>query len=99
MKQDRYLDFVEEEAKKLGKLFRLDSGEGRDYWDEENQYDVEDLSGWLIAPQDLDRFIKASMAETAYESFSDQYVFAIWQQDENGKISIRFVNYLDFFQR
>jgi len=90
---DPYEEFVEQEALKIGKVFRLDSGEGRDGIDEITGWYVEDLSGWLINPSDSECFIESRKEGTTDDVFEDEYVFAIWSKDENGALSIDFKKY------
>ena len=89
---DPYLEFVHQQALKMGKYFILDSGEGREFEDSTG-WDVEDLSGWLIDPQDHQKFIAARKAETADDEFADSYVFAIWSKDVAGNLIINFKHY------
>jgi hypothetical protein len=88
-----YLDFVIEESEILGKLFILDSGEGRDYCDPKTGWYVEDLSGWLIDPQDQRRFLEVRDdpdRDKAYDVFGDDFVFAIWSVSADGDLSVDF---------
>ena len=45
LNNDPFLDFVMQEAEKIGKLFLIDSGEGNSFIDSDTGWDVEDLSG------------------------------------------------------
>lgn len=48
LNNDPFLDFVMQEAEKIGKLFLIDSGEGNSFIDSDTGWDVEDLSGCLL---------------------------------------------------
>lgn len=93
MEDDKYVDFVEEEAKKIGKIFILDSGEGNEFFDEENQFDGEDLSGWLIDEGERENFIEVKNKGNEYEVYGDNYIFAKWNKNSKGKLTIEFVKY------
>ena len=58
MKKDGYIEFVSQKAKELGKMFFLDTGEGNDFFDNDRQWYIEDLSGWLINSCDREKFIQ-----------------------------------------
>ena len=90
---DPYLEFVHQQALKVGKYFILDSGEGRDLEDPVTGWYVEDLSGWLIDSKDHQRFISARECGTADDDFAESYVFAKWSKDANGNLHITFKQY------
>ena len=90
--KDTYIDFVLLEASKAGKVFVLDSGEGRVCTSPETDWDIEDLSGWLVNPHEVDALWDARNNDVAYEAFSDSYVFAIWSKSDLGKIKVTFKN-------
>lgn len=93
MSKDGYMEFVEKKAMELGKIFFLDSGEGNDFFDENRQWYIEDLSGWLINVEDKDRFICCKHNNTVYDEFPDSYIFVKWSKLVNGEIEIVFKNY------
>jgi hypothetical protein len=93
MEDDKFLAFVEDEAKKIGKIFILDSGEGNEIYNKEKQMEGEDLSGWLIDEEQRKSFIEYKKAGNEYKNFEENYIFAKWQQDEEGKLSIEFQKY------
>ena len=87
---DKFLDLVKEEALKQGKVFFINSGEGRD--EIINGMYVEDLSGWLIDVKDEERF-KRQWSEgwdNIDDAFDKNFVFAIWERDNN-KIKVKFI--------
>lgn len=88
--QDGYLDFVTQEALRIhNKLFMLDTGEGNDFDYAEKGWDVEELSGWLIAPEQRDRFILCRRNGTEDEYFEDDRVWVNWSF-ENNNLSVSF---------
>lgn len=93
MNEDSYMEFVIKKAAEQGKLFFLDSGEGNDFYDENNQWYIEDLSGWLINPDDRERFIYSKKNNTSYDDFPDSYVFVKWIKQQDNKIEIIFKHY------
>ena len=93
MNKDGYIEFVAKKAEQQGKLFFLDSGEGNDFFDESNQWYIEDLSGWLINPEDKEKFIGSKKSNAAYDEFSDSYVFVKWSKNSDNKIEITFKHY------
>lgn len=90
---DRYLNYVMQEAEKQGKLFFLDTGEGNDFFDTQNDMYVEDLSGWLIESHLRDQFIEDRRNENVNTKYNDFYVFALWRRDSIGNIEINFKRY------
>lgn len=89
-KEDDYMDFVLKQAECLGKLFILDSGEGNDFLDTDTGWYVEDLSGWLIKPEDKESLLKSIDMGRAYDEYSSSYVFAFWSKSNNSDIEITF---------
>ena len=90
---DPFVDFIMQEAEKSGKLFLVDSGEGRGYVDATTGWYVEDIFGWLIYPNDHERFIESRKHDTVYEDFNEEYVLARWSKDDDGTLSIDFIKY------
>lgn len=91
MDDDKFLAFVEKEANKIGKTFILDSGEGNDFFDEENQFEGEDLSGWLIDEEERENFIEVRNKGYEYEIYDKEYIFAKWNRNSKGILAIEFV--------
>jgi len=95
--RDPYLNFVVLEAKKLGKRFMLDSGEGGEYIDPKTGWLIEELSGWLINPSDQERFMllyqHKNKNEEIYTEFSEEYRFVKWTITEEDSLKVSFVNY------
>ncbi len=93
MNKDGYMEFVAEKAAEQGKLFFLDTGEGNDSFDEDKQWYIEDLSGWLTNPADRERFICSRKDNTAYDEFPDCYVFVKWNKNPDKEIEVIFKYY------
>ena len=51
--------------------------------------DCEDLSGWLVSPEQLDAFKSTNEKDRYSGTFGDLYVFALWKI-EDGKMTIEF---------
>jgi len=96
--EDPFLDFVEKVAKRNGKIFVLDSGEGNTFVDPDSGWLIEELSGWYIEPKDKDRLVKIrdkdreEETSRAYVDFSDEYVFVKWSL-KDGELKVYFVKY------
>ena len=84
------MDFVQAEAKKLGFFFLLDCEEGREMPDLPEDMDVEDLSGWLLTPE---QEANSPHRTEIFEPFGDpayHYIMARWDVDENKNLIVRF---------
>lgn len=93
LNEEAFIEFVMNEAKKLGKVFIIDSGEGHDCIDDETGWYMEDFSGWLVSSSDEEELLKARENGTAYKDYSDTYVFAIWSKSEQNILQIEFKKY------
>ena len=82
-----------EVAKKQDRVFIVDTGEGNDYTDPITGWYIEDFSGWLVEISKENDLIKAINEGKQYTEFKDNYVFAKWSQNEDGKIVVKFVRY------
>ena len=80
-------------AEEKNMFFLLDSGEGRDFLDPKTGLYLEDLSGWYVNIEDREKLLRSRNASTAYEEFSESYVFAIWSLSDIGDIQITFKKY------
>lgn len=90
MDEDKFLSFVCDCARDIGKEFFIDSGEGRGI--DFDGMDCEDLSGWLIDREQVERF-KSTPDDNRYDGeFGDCYVFAIWEIVDE-KLTIKFRRY------
>jgi hypothetical protein len=94
---DKYLELVQNTARKMDKEFFLDSGEGHDLGDPDDEWYVERLSGWLVDKEDaanFERLLKREGKLAAWRS-SYQYCFVLWTlvdnpQPREAPVSIRF---------
>jgi hypothetical protein len=94
---DNYLQLVQRSAGQEGKVFFLDSGEGNDWNQPEDEWYVEDLSGWLVEQSQATRFSKMLEEQgkrVAWESHY-QYCFVKWELVEQSNpgqppITVRF---------
>lgn len=91
--KDGFLQFVQQEAKRIGKIFILDTGEGNDFEDPVKGWYVEDLSGWLINDSSKERFLVDLERGKHWDTFSEFYVFVEWNIKDNSEIEINFVKY------
>ncbi len=91
--QEPYLNYVTEQAQKIGKIFFLDSGEGNDFLDSQTGWYIENLSGWLIDTTEREQFLAAQENGTVDDNFAESYVFAKWSKDNSGKLKITFKHY------
>ena len=84
-----FFRFVQDKAKSMDKVFFLDCGEGRELFT--NDFDGEDLSGWLIPLEQADKFENIWLQNNNLDEWSNNIVFAIWKF--NGKLEIQFKAY------
>ena len=92
MSEDSFVAFVEAEAQKLGKVFVLDSGEGRNMENPPEGIDVEDLSGWLLTPAQAETIPHRTRAErdALFDLEELPFCFVIWDTNEEGKLIVKF---------
>lgn len=83
----KFMELVQKEAKKTGKVFFLDAGDGHDF--ETDELEGEDLTGWLIPSSGAKEFEKVWKDDEVNDDWSDFFVFAVWKKDNN-KIVISF---------
>ncbi|QKG83895.1 hypothetical protein GXN76_05005 [Kroppenstedtia pulmonis] len=91
--KDGYLQYVQQEAKEIGKVFILDTGEGNDLEDPVTGWYVEDLSGWLIDSRLKEQFLIDLEESKHWDTFDGYYVFVEWKLKDNNEIEIKFVKY------
>lgn len=72
----RYFEFVQSEAKALNCTFYLDAGDGRDIITDD--YEGEDLMGWLIPNEITNLFEKEWNNWNVSYDWSNYYCWAIW---------------------
>lgn len=93
---DPYVEFVREEARKIGKEFFIESGEGNECLDMGYDWYIEDMSGWLVEVSQVEAFKEARKRDAEYEEFGDDFVFAEWKKDSKGRLLVDFVKYPSF---
>lgn len=89
-KFENFLGLVQDAARKEGKAFFLDCGEGRSFC--LGDLEGEDLSGWLIPLSDAEEFFLRFHAKEGVDQWLDCMVFARWNETEGG-IGIQFETY------
>ena len=83
---DRYLEYVNAEARRVGKVFFIDSGEGRTLGTPGDEWYVEDLTGWLVAPEYAAQFslIRETKNESVWDKpWSEMYCVVRWEEVSN----------------
>lgn len=88
MDEDKFIQIVDEFAKKLGFAFFVISGEGRELITE--QFAGEDLYGYLIPNELASEFAVEYSEGFISDKWSDYIRFAVWKTD-NGKVIIDFI--------
>ena len=76
----KYFEIVQATAQSQGCVYFLDSGDGRDFENEE--YEGEDLMGWLIPVDIVSSFEKEWNNFDVSDSWSGFYTWAIWDNPE-----------------
>lgn len=91
MSEDKFLNFVMAEAEKIGRVFILDSGEGRDMPNPPEGMEVEDLSGWLLTPEQAASIPHRTRGERddLFEMDDLPFVMVRWGTT-NGMLTVRF---------
>jgi hypothetical protein len=90
--RDPWVEFVKRDAQKIGRVFVLDCGEGREMPAPPPELaDPEDLSGWLLTPEQAALIAHDTRAQRdAMSARSDlRYCFARWLKTAHG-VSISF---------
>jgi hypothetical protein len=92
---DRYLEFVQETARGQGKEFFIDSGEGNDWGHPDEEWYVEDLSGWLVERSTAESFRQVWESDKRSLYGRQEYCFVHWTLENNPKpgeapVSIKF---------
>jgi hypothetical protein len=88
----RFFDTVQAEARKQNRVFFIDTGEGNEIVTE--NINCEDLSGWLIPPEDIAEFEPQWANERAWHTIDDRFhesfVFARWSMSDEGDVKVWF---------
>lgn len=72
----KYFAIVQDAAEKQGCIYYLDAGDGRDF--ETEEYEGEDLMGWLIPKDKQAEFELEWRKGDVSDDWSDYYIWAIW---------------------
>lgn len=83
-KFDRFFAIVQDAAEKIGCVFFLDAGDGREF--ETDTLEGEDLMGWLVPKNRLSDFEKEWDTGDVSDAWSDFYKWAIWANADNPTI-------------
>lgn len=86
-KFEAFFSIVQEAAKKEGKVFFLEAGDGREIITE--TLEGEDLQGWLVPESIADDFAKEWEKDNIDDDWIDHFVFAVWKE-QNNTIEIKF---------
>lgn len=83
-KFEKFFAIVQDAAKENGCIFFLDAGDGREF--ETDSLEGENLMGWLIPNDKLPEFEKEWDTGDVSDDWSDFYVWAIWENEDNPTI-------------
>lgn len=78
-KFERFFAFVRKEAEKIGAVFFIDCGEGREHVTD--KMEMEDLSGWLIPMEKVNDFEKEFYDNEVSGKWNSFVRFAIWSMN------------------
>ena len=88
-KFNRFLELVKAQARKQGRYFFMDNGEGNEA--ELGELLVQNLSGWLIGEADKAEFEEIwKTGDDPGERFDDEFIYVVWTQGADGKVNIEF---------
>lgn len=77
----KYFEIVQTIAQDQGCVFYFDTGDGRDF--ETDQFEGEDLMGWLIPDEKAKIFELEWNNWNELDDWSDYYCWAIWYNSDN----------------
>lgn len=80
----RFFEIVQVAAQKQGCVYYLDAGDGRDF--ENDEYEGEDLMGWLIPLEEVHKFEKEWNRGDVSDEWSRFYMWAVWSVPDNPTI-------------
>ena len=84
-KFERFFSLIEKEAEKKDTIFFLDTGEGRDF--ENDEMAGENLSGWLIPNGKVKEFETAYIERADLSEWIDHYAWVSWE-NKDGEIVV-----------
>ena len=86
-KFNNFIELIQQEAEKKGKVFFCDCGQGNVF--ENEIIECEDLCGWLIPQENVDEFEKLFLEDSEDQhKFDDFYCYIDFSVKANGEISI-----------
>lgn len=86
-KFNNFFGLVQQEATKKGRIFFCDCGQGKVF--ENNNFECEDLCGWLIPQEKADEFEKLFLNDSDDQhDFDDLYCYVDFSVRPNGEILI-----------
>jgi len=77
----KFFDLVQTEARKQHSVFFLECGEGNDFAGD--GIEGEDLRGWLIPEEEVNRFEKVWQDDEPGDEWEDNIAWAIWSGNTN----------------
>jgi hypothetical protein len=80
----KFFQIVQSEAQKQGCVYYLDAGDGRDF--ENDEYEGEDLMGWLIPLEEVPKFEQEWNIGDVSDKWSRFYTWAVWSVPDNPTI-------------
>lgn len=85
----KFFEIVQNTAKHEDKVFFLECEDGNSA--DVNDMDVCDLQGWLIPKDNVEQFESVWKADEVDDEWSDFFVFAVWEKEDDG-IIVKFLN-------
>jgi len=83
----KYFEIVQETAQQQGCVYYLDAGDGRDF--ENDEYEGEDLMGWLIPANKSADFEKEWHEDNVSDEWSTYYAWAEWATPERPTVEFK----------
>ena len=81
----KFFEIVQATAQKQGCVYYLDAGDGRDF--ENDEYEGEDLMGWLIPLEEVSKFEQEWNSSDISDEWSRFYTWATWSVPDNPTIT------------
>ena len=88
----RFFEKVQDVARKHGKVFFLDIGDGRDIITDE--IEGEDLQGWIV-PQEQVKSFEEKYLDFQDDSLPDEFYGAALWSEKDGEIFVRLEQYME----
>ena len=84
----KFIDLVQAQAKKQGKVFFLECEDGHDA--SFDDMDVAELTGWLVPQEKAEEFEAVWLAWKEDDDWVDFYISVTWKRSKFGKIKVKF---------